>query len=485
MQPKYMNYIDGKWLESASGETYASYNPADLESLTGVFQQSSVDDARVAVEAAAAAYVDWAALGVFKRAEYLKRVLTLLGDQLEVVAETITAENGKTIAEARGEVVSALKEMDYQIDEGLRTMGKVMPSMQPDVMAYQVRRPLGPVGVITPWNFPLNVPVRKMTPALVSGNTCVLKPAMLTSATACELMKIFDEAGLPPGVVNMITGSGRVAGGELTRQEAIRAITFTGSTEVGRAIHSAAAATMQRTQLEMGGKNPLVVLADADLDAAADAAVLAAFACAGQWCISTSRAIVEKSVLSVFTEKVVERTKKIVVGRGDDPRSTMGPVCGEAQLQSVLDGIERGCREGAELLAGGHRLAGALEKGCFVEPTVFGDVRSDMHIAQEEIFGPVLAIISAADFAQAIQIANNVRYGLGASIFTRDLARAMQFVDKIDAGLAHVNMHTAYKEPQLSFGGVRDSGHGIPEAGSSGIEFFTEHKTVYINPPSN
>jgi aldehyde dehydrogenase (NAD+) len=483
MLKTHKNYINGEWVDASGDALYKHQDPADLSSVTGVFKKSTVEDTIQAVAAAKAAFEAWANLSVQQRAEYLKKVHVLMRERIEPIAKIITMENGKTLKESRGEMLSAVNEMEFQINQGLRMPGEIVNSSIPGVMAYQIRRPIGPVAIISPWNFPFNVPARKITPALISGNTCILKPALLTSATGVEFVKLFHDAGVPKGVINLVIGSGSVVGEELVRNKDIKAVTFTGSTEVGMAIHVSAAPGMKRTQLEMGGKNPLVILEDADMEAAVDAAALAAFACAGQWCISTSRIIVQRSVLDEFTEKILEKSKKIIVGRGDDSSSTMGPVCGEIQLKNVLSGIKKAKEEGAKLLTGGNQVKTAgLENGCFVEPTIFAGVTPDMSIAQEEIFGPVLAIMAVEDFDEAVELANNVDFGLGSSIYTRDIAKAMTFVNKTDVGLTHVNMHTAYKEPQLSFGGVKASGHGIPEAGKTGIEFFTEHKTVYINP---
>lgn len=486
MAEVHKNYIDGQWVISSGGDTYQQHNPADLTQVTGIWQKSTVADTQAAIQASQRAFEPWAALSVYQRAEYLKKVLALMTERVDEIAQVITAENGKTLAESKGEVASAIREMEFQIHQGLRLKGDMLPSAMPGVMAYQVRRPIGPVAVIAPWNFPFNVPARKMTPALMAGNTCILKPAQLTSGAGEQFVRLFHDAGLPAGVINMVTGSGRVIGDELVTNPAICAITFTGSTEVGTAIHARAAATMKRTQLEMGGKNPLIILEDADMQAATASAALAAFACAGQWCISTSRALVHRNVLDEFLSRLQEHIDRIVVGNGVDPNTTMGPVCGEAQLKGVLSGIEKGKAQGATLLTGGNQLTdGDMAKGCFVAPTVFTDVTPDMAIAQEEIFGPVLAVMAVDDFEQAIEIANGVEFGLGSSIYTKDLANAMDFVNRTDVGLTHVNMHTAYKEPQLSFGGVGASGHGTPEAGSTGIEFFTEHKTVYIKADSS
>jgi aldehyde dehydrogenase (NAD+) len=337
------------------------------------------------------------------------------------------------------------------------------------------------VAVISPWNFPFNVPSRKITPALITGNTCVSKPATLTPGVGAEFVGLFDDAGLPKGVLNFVTGSGAVIGQTLVENPAIKAVTFTGSTDVGAGIHKAAANNLTRTQLEMGGKNPLVVLADADLENAADAAALAAYACAGQWCTSTSRAIVEEAVHDDFLTLLLARVRKIKVGEGTDPQTTMGPVCGKSQLTGVLQYIQKGKDEGAKLTIGGGRVEdNELARGCFIEPTVFTEVTADMTIAQEEIFGPVLSVMKATNFDDAVEIANNVRFGLSSSVYTNDLQKALTFVERTDVGLTHVNIPTAFKEPQLSFGGVKQSGCGLPEAGDTGVEFFTEHKVAYI-----
>jgi len=315
----------------------------------------------------------------------------------------------------------------------------------------------------------------------MAGNTVVFKPASLTPGTGVRFVRAFEEAGLPPGVLNLVTGPGSSVGDELVANGAIRAVSFTGSTPVGMGIHRKAAATLARTQLEMGGKNPVVVLADADLDAAAEATAAAAYACAGQWCTSTSRALVEGKVLERFLEKVLGRVAAIRVGDGRDPAVTMGPVCGEEQLRTVLGYIAKGVEGGAELLAGGKQVReGALAHGCFVEPTVFGGVRPEMAIAREEIFGPVLSIIRVEDFEEALAVANGIPFGLASSVYTASLAKALAFAERTEVGLAHVNMMTAHKEPALPFGGIKESGAGLPEAGTTGIEFFSREKAVYV-----
>ena len=475
------NYIDGAWVGAADGQTFEQRNPADLEKVTGIWPKGTRDDAKKAIESAHAAFPEWAGIGVFQRAEYLSRAVAVLKGRIEEIAATLTEENGKTLAESRAEVGSAVREMEYQIAQGVSMCGETVPSAEPGVFAYSVRRPLGVASIISPWNFPFNVPGRKCTPALISGNTIVFKPASLTPGAGKAFVDVFVEAGLPPGVLNFVCGGGSTVGDEMITHPLVESVSFTGSTGVGKGIQQSVAQTLIRTQLEMGGKNPVVVLEDADLDKAADAVATAAYACAGQWCTSTSRAIVVEEVAEVFTEKVLERVRAIRVGEGRGDVD-MGPVCGSDQMETIMGYIEIGQGEGAELVEGGQRLTdNGLDQGCFVAPTVFAGVKPEMRIAQEEIFGPVLSVMAARDFGEALRMANQVEFGLSSSIFTKDISRAFQFLDQTEVGLTHVNMMTAYREPQLSFGGVKSSGHGIPESGKTGIEFFTEHKVAFIN----
>ncbi|MBI4584041.1 MAG: aldehyde dehydrogenase family protein [Planctomycetes bacterium] len=476
-------FIDGKWGDSESGQVYLHRNPADLTRVTGTWPKSTVKDTRAAIDAAQNAFESWSRLNVFKRAEYLKKAVQIMSDRGEEIASLITLENGKILAEARGEVNAAINEAHHHIAEGLRVVGphESRPVSQDGMLAFAIRRPLGVAGIITPWNFPFNVASRKMFPALIAGCTGVLKPAQLTPGASAALVKLFEEAGLPPGVVNFVTGSGSVAGEELVTNPAVKAISFTGSTEVGTAINAKAGATMTRTQLEMGGKNATVVLADANLEKAVEAICLVGYLCSGQLCTSTSRVIVEKKVYDQLLDLMVRRVKKMVVGVGSDPKTTMGPVCGEQQMKDILAGLEKAKREGARLASGGNRLTGnGLDKGCFIEPTVLADVRSEMFIAQEEVFGPIISVMPVNDFDEAIEVMNNVKYGLSSSIYTNDMEKALTFIEKADVGLAHVNLHTAAREPQFSLAGVKMSGFGIPESGHTGIEFFTEHKVAYI-----
>ncbi len=481
MTKKFQNYIDGQWVDSSNSETFEQRNPANLDEVTGVWPASTREDTKSAIEAAQKAFLSWNKLPVAKRAEYFKKILNGMINRMDEFAEVLTKENGKTLKESKGEINSAIKEMEFQIHEAVRLCGQTVSSSIDGVFAYSTRQPLGAVSIISPWNFPFNVPGRKVTPALMTGNTCVFKPASLTPQTGKKFVELFVDADFPSGVINFITGKGSTVGEEIIANPGIKAISFTGSAEVGRMINQKASQIMARTQLEMGGKNPLVVLGDANLDEAVKATVTAAYACAGQWCTSTSRAIVVKKIAKEFIERVVNEAKKIVVGNGLDEKTMMGPVCGTMQMESILNYLEIGKKEGARLILGGNRLTGQqYEKGCFIEPTIFTDVKPCMKIAQEEIFGPVLSVIEVADFKEAIEVANGVEFGISSSIYTLDIQKAFTFLEQTEVGLTHVNLMTAFKEPLLSFGGTKGSGFGIPEAGKTGVEFFTEHKVAYV-----
>lgn len=477
----YGNYINGKWTESASGKTTSNINPADSEKVICQVQASIVEDAEQAIGAAAAAYPAWKTVPIPERAALLSKVVRLMVEREEEFTRAITLENGKTLRESRGEFAAAVKEAEYQIGQGRRLGGAHVPSEQPGVTCYLTRQPLGVVSLITPWNFPLNVACRKMFPALIAGNCCILKPADFTPMSAALLVELIDKAGFPPGVVNFITGRGSIIGDTLVCHPEVRAVSFTGSTEVGLNIARNVAGRRTKIQLEMGGKNPLVVLADADLERAVDAAILGAYSCSGQWCTSTSRAIIEAPIYDSFIDLLVSKVRDIRVGNGLDETSRMGPVAGPSQYESILNYIEIGKAEGAKLCAGGNAITdGHFARGYFIEPTVFADVTPDMRIAREEIFGPVLSVMKAADYEDALRIANDTDFGLASSIYTNDLAKAQRFIGESEVGLCHVNMPTAWKEPQLEFGGIKESGRGLPEAGETGAEFFTEHKAVYV-----
>ena len=475
------NYIGGTWKPADSRQTFEQRNPSNLTEVTGAFADSSAEDAQEAIAAAGAAFPAWRALSPQARKGYLDKALAQMIARRDEIAEIITLENGKSFREAQGETDSAIKEMDYQIAEGMRMCGQTVPVEVGGTLAYSTREARGPVGIITPWNFPFNVPCRKCTPALMAGNSVVLKPASLTPRVGLLYTELLSEAGLPAGVMNCVTGSGAKVGGAIVEDLRIQAISFTGSTPVGRSIQLQAAQNLTPTQLELGGKNAAIVLADADLDLAVEEIVKAAFACSGQWCTSTSRVIVVKEIAEQLTERLVAAVSAIDVREGMAEDCRMGPVCGAAQKTDILSYIEQGKDEGARVLVGGEALEdGAYGKGCFIAPTIFDRVSPGMTIAQEEIFGPVLVVIAVDTFEQAVEVANDVPYGLSSSIFTKDLERALTYMERSEVGLAHVNLMSALKEPQLPFGGVKASGAGLPEAGSSGIEFFTHHKVCYV-----
>jgi len=475
------NFIGGEWRAAASGRTFAQHNPAFLHEVTGTFAESSAADIDAAIAAAQAAFPAWRALSPLARKAFLDRGLRAMIARRDEIAAVITCENGKAMREARGEVDSAIKEMDYQIAEGVRLCGQTVPVEVGGTLAYSTREALGPVAIVTPWNFPFNVPCRKGTPALMGGNTVVLKPASLTPRAGLLFTELLAGSGLPPGVMNCVTGGGGSVGAALVADARIKAVSFTGSTPVGKSIQLAAARNLTPAQLELGGKNPAIVLPDADLDLAVGEIVKGAFACSGQWCTSTSRVIVLEETAGELTERLVAAARALVVRDGTAEDCGMGPVCGAKQKADILGYIAKGRAEGARLLTGGAPLAGEdYDHGCFIEPTVFDRVTPRMTIAREEIFGPVLVIITVRSFEEAIDVANGVAFGLSSSIFTNDLRRALTYMERAEVGLAHVNLMTALKEPQLSFGGVKESGAGLPEAGSSGIEFFTHHKVCYV-----
>ena len=393
----------------------------------------------------------------------------------------MTREEGKTLPEAKGEVKRAINIFRYFGGEGARAFSYQIPSERENVFCYTLRKPLGVVGLITPWNFPSAIPAWKMAPALVGGNTVVIKPASLAPLSAYRLVESLHEAGIPTGVLNYITGGGGSVGNAILEHSALRALSFTGSCEVGNQLHRKMAGRKVRIQLEMGGKNPTVVLRDADLDYAVDILVNGAFFSTGQKCTACSRAIIEKAVYEPLVETLLTKTRKLKVGNGLEPGIDIGPAVDSNQLETDLKYIEIARNEGAQLLCGGARVAGgAYDKGYFIEPTIFAGVTPEMRIAQEEVFGPVLAMMVANDFDDAMRLANCVKFGLSASIVSRDLARVHQFINRIEAGLITVNLPTAGVEYQLPFGGTKESSFGMREQGPAALDFYTETRTVYL-----
>jgi len=473
--------IDGAWCDSVSRRDFPIWNPADLREQVHRYPLASESDALAAIESASRAQAGWRKVPVAEKSSIMRRAGRLIDENREQIARLITRENGKLLPESLAEIDSTIAELEFQVGEGERQFGRANQSHKGSAWGITRMEPLGVVSVIIPWNFPFNVPFRKLVPALMAGNTAVLKPASQTAGVGELVVHILSEAGLPAEVLQFVTGSGSELSQALVASGSVRAVTFTGSTEVGRTIASAAAPGFVRTQLEMGGKNPVVALVDADLELVADQVVVGAYSCAGQWCTATSRLIVEAGIREALVGKILERVQNISLGQGMDAASTMGPVCGEAQLNSVLGHIATAGQQGGRLLHGGGRcMDGPLQHGCFVFPTVFELDTAGFDLAREEVFGPVLAVETARDYEHALALANNVPYGLSSSVFTTDLDRALDFAQRTEAGLTHVNMHSAYKEPQFSFGGIKESGFGLPEAGSTGIQFFQDEKTIYL-----
>lgn len=475
------NYIDGRWRDSDSGRTYAVQDPADLRREVSRYPLSTPDEVSRAVEGAWRAFNQWRRTPLAERARMLRRAAALMREQRVDIAAIITSENGKLLSESLTEIDAAALELEFQVGEGERQFGRSGDCNRDRLMAYSRKEPLGVVSAIVPWNFPFNVPWRKLGPALMAGNTVVFKPASQTPGVGEAVMHLLIESGIPSGVVQFVTGSGGELSAALVANPLIRAITFTGSTEVGRRIAEQAASKFARTQLEMGGKNPMVVLRDADIGLASQDAVIGAYSCAGQWCTATSRLIVEDVVADSLVDAIVARIRAIRLGPGSAPQSTMGPVAGEYQLHSVLKHIERARQQGARFAIGGRRSETAdLAHGCFIEPSLIINGSDELDAARTEIFGPVLTVFRVGSYEDALSLANAIPYGLSSSVYTRDLERALHFVEHSEVGLTHVNVHSAYKEPQQCFGGVKDSGFGLPEAGSTGIQFFQEEKSIYI-----
>jgi aldehyde dehydrogenase (NAD+) len=475
----FANYIDGQWV--GTDRTFENRNPADRDDLVGLFALGSVADAQQAVAAAERAFPRWAATPAPVRAGYLFTAADALERRLEDLATDMTREEGKTLAEARGEVRRSINIFRYFAGEGARMPGAVVPSERERVVMFAVRKPLGVVGLITPWNFPSAIAAWKVAPAIVAGNTCVLKPASAAPLSSWRLVEALHEAGIPAGVVNYVAGPGGALGDALIDAAPLRAVSFTGSCEVGSRLYDRASRRRLRIQLEMGGKNPTIVLADADLGRAVDNVVNGAFASTGQKCTATSRVIVEEPIYERFCEALVAATARLKVGSGLDTATDVGPLVDEQQLDTVMRYIATGTVEGATLALGGRRLTGdGYDRGYFVEPTIFTGVTETMTIAREEIFGPVAAVMRARDFDVAMRIANGVAFGLSASLQTTNLSRAFEYIQKIEAGLVTVNLPSAGVEYQLPFGGTKESSFGPKEQGPAALDFYTDWKTVYL-----
>ena len=483
---EYGNYVDGQWVKSSTGKTFDNLNPANQDDLIGTFQESNADDLDAAVDAAARAYESWRLTPAPHRAEFLYRVGDILKRRKDEMAREMTREMGKVVDETKGDIQEAIDMAFLAAGEGRRLFGVTTPSELHNKFNMAVRMPLGVAGLITPWNFPMAIPAWKGMAALICGNTVVIKPASLTPLSVVMLTEAFEEAGLPKGVWNVVTGGGREVGEPMLKNPKIRVISFTGSTEVGRDINVACAPQFKHVHLEMGGKNVIMVMDDADVDLAVDGALWGAFGTTGQRCTAASRIVVHEQVYDQFVEKLAGRAKTLRVGNGLDKNVQMGPSVSASQLETVESYVKIGKDEGAECVSGGNVLRdGDYAKGFFHEPTVFANVKHEMRIAQEEIFGPVTAVIKCNSLEEAISIGNGVRYGLSSSIYTRDVNKAFTAMRDMYTGIFYVNAPTIGAEVHLPFGGVKETGNGHREAGVAGIDVFTEWKSIYIDYSGN
>ena len=474
------SYINGQWIHPRSNRLVRNINPADPDDVLAEFPSATPEDVQRAIEGAQAAFRDWKRTPGPERGRVIWRAADIARQRADEIARTLTREEGKIFKEAKGEVLKGISLLEFYAGEGFRMHGKTLPSEARVTFTYTIRRPLGVVGLIAPWNFPWAIPVWKSAPALVAGNAVILKPAELTPATATLMTEIYEEAGLPPGVFNMVVGSGSIVGEAIVHSPAIRAVSFTGSNEVGGALYTKAAARGAKVTCEMGGKNAVIVMPDADLEKAAVAIHSGAFGSTGQRCTATSRVIALPSVKDGLLERLVELAGKIKIGPGLDESVDMGPAVDEKQWKTDLDYIQLGQQEGARLVLGGKRPE-QLSKGYFVEPTIFDNVSPSMRIFREEIFGPVLCLTTANSLVEALRFANGVEYGLTTSIFTQNLDSVMNFVEEVETGMVHVNEPTIGGEAQLPFGGTKATGVGEREMAEEGLNFFTELKTVFIN----
>jgi acyl-CoA reductase-like NAD-dependent aldehyde dehydrogenase len=478
----FKNLINGEWVESHSGKAIEDRNPANRDELVGIFPASNQEDVAQAVTAAKAAYDKWRLTPAPRRAEILFRAAEILIERKEDFARDMTREMGKVLDETRGDVQEAIDMTYLMAGEGRRQFGQTTPSELPNKFAMSVRAPIGVAGLITPWNFPMAIPSWKAMPALVCGNTIVLKPAEDTPLSTHNLAQVLQDAGLPAGVLNVVFGDGPDAGAPVVQNPKVDLVSFTGSTEVGRIVSQACAPTFKKCHLEMGGKNIIIVMDDANLDLAVEGAIWGGFGTTGQRCTAASRVAVQKKVYREFVERFVARAKALKVGDGLDPSTQMGPCINEQQLNTVMKYVEIGKNEGAKLAAGGHRLeSGAYAKGWFHEPTVFVDCDPQMRICQEEIFGPVVSVIPFESFDEALAIANGVNYGLSAAIYTRNVNEAFRAQRDLETGIVYVNAPTIGAETHLPFGGTKNTGNGHREAGLAALDFYSEWKTLYID----
>src|SRR6266545_3274287 len=479
---EYRNFINGKWVESTSSKTVTNVNPANTGDIIGTVKQATRDEARAAVEAAAEAFHTWRRTPAPARGNIVAKAARLMEAAKEELAQILTHEEGKTISESRGELQRSINVAEFCAGESRRMNGETIFSELPSNFVYTIKQPLGVVACVTPWNFPVAIPVWKIAPALVAGNTVVFKPATLTPATAVRIVQIFEEAGIPPGVLNLVLGSGSDAGDEIINHPAVKAVSFTGSNPVGIRLYEQVSRRGAKVQCEMGGKNPVLIMDDADLELAVESTAQGAFGSSGQRCTATSRAVVVNEIADEFVERLMTRAKAMCIGDGLDPATEMGPSVDESQFKTVLSYIDIGQEDGAKLICGGERATGnGLDKGYFVRPTIFDYVTSDMRIAREEIFGPVLSVLRVKDFDEAMQVANDCEYGLSSSIFTNDAVKIFRFIDGIETGMTHINSPTTGGEAHIPFGGIKGTGIGDREQGSTALDFYTELKIVYVD----
>jgi acyl-CoA reductase-like NAD-dependent aldehyde dehydrogenase len=479
--PTFRLFIAGEWVDGVTGKTFDSLNPADRRDVIGRFQAGTAADAAMAIKAAEAAFPTWRATPAPKRGEILYRFGQLMADQKERLARAMTREMGKVIAEARGDVQEGIDIAYLIAGEGRRMVGDTVPSELPDKWAMSIRQPIGVAGIITPWNFPIAIPCWKMMPALVTGNTVVFKPASDTPHCATLLVELMAEAGFPPGTVNLVTGSGADVGDAIVDSPDVPVISFTGSSATGKRIAERAGRRLKRTSLEMGGKNGVVVLGDADLDLATDGILWSAFGTTGQRCTACSRVIVERAVLEPLLQRLETRARALRLGSGLDESVDVGPLINPAAVEKVAGYIEIGRGEGDLVLGGSAAREGELDHGNFFEPTIFAGVKPMDRIGQEEIFGPVLSVIPVDDFDAALTALNQTRYGLSASIFTRDVNTAFRATRDFETGIVYVNAGTTGAEVHLPFGGWKETGNGHREAGHAALDTFTEWKSIYVD----
>jgi alpha-ketoglutaric semialdehyde dehydrogenase len=478
----FKNYINGEWVETHAGKAIENRNPANTNDLVGMFPASTEEDVAAAIDAASGAFEKWRLTPAPKRGEILYRAAEILTERKEDFAKDMTREMGKVLEETRGDVQEAIDMTYLMAGEGRRQFGQTTPSELPNKFAMSVRTPVGVNGFITPWNFPMAIPSWKIMPALICGNTVVIKPAEDTPLSTYNLVHVMAEAGLPPGVLNIVAGKGTVVGTAILASAGTQLISFTGSTEVGRIISEACAPTFKKCHLEMGGKNIIIVMDDANLDLAVDGAIWGGFGTSGQRCTAASRVAVHKKVYGEFVAKFTERAKALRVGDGLDPSTDMGPCVNEQQLKTVMSYVEIGKNEGAKLAAGGKRIEeGDLVRGWFHQPTVFADCDPKMRICQEEIFGPVVSVIPFETFDDALEIANGVQYGLSAAIYTRNVNNAFRAQRDLQTGIVYVNAPTIGAETHLPFGGIKNTGNGHRESGEAALDFYSEWKTIYID----